>query len=358
MNTKWIRIAVASVVLGMTLHTAAWAADEEEDFSGRAAKTAARAGQAMSLDDAFKVLPAYKFGESRLCCSVIQDAVLATVGKPQRAAITPRLIAALDTPGVTDDARTFILRQLRTIGSDAAVPSLAKLLADPKHAHMARAALQHTGTPAADTALRNALASLQGEQLVGLCISIGERRDGQAVPALVKLMSGGDESVRAAAAAALGRIADKASAAALLDARGNASVTLKPAVLDAALACAERQFASGNSADAIAVYQQLYKSDEPAPVRIAALRGMARAGAPEAVELVAQALQNTEPAWQSAGALCIADIQSPQAAATFVALLPKLAPQAQAQVVSALASQGAKSVLPAALNLEIGRAHV
>lgn len=351
MNTRWIRIAVASVMMGMMVHSAAWGADEEEDFSGRAAKTAARAGQAMSLDDAFKGLPAYKFGQSRLCCTVIQDAVLASVGKPERAAIMPRLIASLDAPGVTDDAKTFILWQLRTIGSDAAVPSLAKLLADPKHAHMARAALQHTGTPAADAALRNALASLQGEQLVGLCISIGERRDRQAVPALVKLMNGGEEPVRAAAAAALGRIADKASADALLDARSSASAALKPAVLDAALACAERQLASGNAADATTIYQQLYKSDEPAPVRIAALRGLARAGAPEAVELVVQALQSTEPAWQSAGAQCIADIKGPQAAAAFVALLPKLAPPAQAQVVSALASQGAKAALPAALNL-------
>ena len=91
-------------------------------------------------------------------------------------------------------------------GSDAAVPALAKLLADEKLASWARIPLEVIPGAAADEALRKAIDTTQGKLLVGVINSSGVRRDNKAVDPLAAKLTDKDAEVASAAAVALGNI--------------------------------------------------------------------------------------------------------------------------------------------------------
>ena len=73
--------------------------------------------------------------------------------------------------------------------------SLAALLPDKELTSWARTALEVIPDPAADDALRSAMATLQGRTLIGVINSIGFRRDAQAVPGLTGRLKDADADV-------------------------------------------------------------------------------------------------------------------------------------------------------------------
>ena len=116
------------------------------------------------------------------------------------------LIRLLDDPDSSEFAKAKACQRLAVVGDEAAVPSLARLLSDPKLSHYARTALEPIPGEAVDQALREALDSVEGALLVGVINSIGWRRDPGALGALAGLRHGDDASVAAAATWAINRI--------------------------------------------------------------------------------------------------------------------------------------------------------
>ncbi len=114
----------------------------------------------------------------------------------------------------------------------------------------------------------------QGKPKVGIINSLGQRRDRRAVRALGRLIGNSDQTVAAAAAAALGQIADSRATEALSAAKDKTSGKLRNLVLDSYLKCADQLVAEGNKTKALAIYKGLQKKTNPAPIRTAALRGM------------------------------------------------------------------------------------
>jgi hypothetical protein len=112
---------------------------------------------------------------------------------------------------------------------------------------------------------------------IGIINSLGQRRDKGAVGALSGLLGGSDEAVAAAAAAALGQIADSAATQALAGAKDKTSGKVQLVVLDAYLKCADQLVAGGKKAEALAIYKELQKEGMPKPIRTAALTGMLNA---------------------------------------------------------------------------------
>src|SRR5688572_4605415 len=97
-------------------------------------------------------------------------ASLVTIG-PAQSADGPSqkekdLIAVLRSGAPAEKAMTC--KELAVHGSSAAVPELAKLLADEQLASWARIPLEAIPDKACDEALRNATYSLQGKLLVGV----------------------------------------------------------------------------------------------------------------------------------------------------------------------------------------------
>ena len=226
------------------------------------------------LDMAFEALKTYDWGTDRNPLKPIDEAVIAVHGNADaRKALEPRLAPVLKT-GVSRDAKDFICRKLMVIGTAESVPTLAGLLPEKDHSHMARYALERIPAPEAAQALRDALPKLSGALKVGAIGSLGVRRDAASVPALAALLGDVDAAVACAAACALGDIGNAEAAKPLGDSATKAPEGVKPAVADACLACAEQLLADGKKADALAIYKSLSGEDQPKHVRLAATRGM------------------------------------------------------------------------------------
>ncbi|MBM3873505.1 MAG: hypothetical protein FJ382_07170 [Verrucomicrobia bacterium] len=116
-----------------------------------------------------------------------------------------QLLRALAAPDLTEAGRDFLCSQLALVGSAAAVPALAALLANAESADAARLALERIPGPEADAALLAGLATLTGRARTGLVGSIGARRSAGARDALARLAAdpAEDAELRAIAARSL-----------------------------------------------------------------------------------------------------------------------------------------------------------
>ena len=222
------------------------------------------------LEQAFEALKTYDYGVDRHVLDPINQAVVTTHNDAAaRKDLETRLVAVLQS-SAPRDARDYVCRQLRTIGSAASVAALEALLTDPDLSHMARYALERIPDSQAGRALERQLPKLNGPLKLGVIASMGAR--GQGVRLLRGLLQDPDDAVAAAAAIALGRIASVDANKALASAKPRP--TLAVLFADAALACAENLRASGHVKDAKATYERLLKSQPPTLLREAAERGL------------------------------------------------------------------------------------
>ena len=137
---------------------------------------------------------------------------------------------------------------------------------------MARYALERIPAAEAGAALRDALGKVSGTLKVGVISSLGVRGDDENVAAIAKELGDSDPAVSKAAAHGLGAIRTDAAAKALASAKTSAEN--QAAVADAKLACAESILAAGNNKEALTIYKSLVGADLPKHVKLAATRGM------------------------------------------------------------------------------------
>ncbi|MCC7496490.1 MAG: hypothetical protein IT160_02855 [Bryobacterales bacterium] len=186
------------------------------------------------------------------------------------------LIAIVKDPGATDFHKAKACQRLGEHGSKEAVLALAPLLANERLNTYARHGLETVEDPSADDALLAAMAKLHGDRKIGVINSLGKRRAEKAVPALARLIYGGDLNSACAAASALGHIGRLAAAKELQAALGKSRGAVRTAVADGSLVCAERLLADGKREQALAIYTQLAVPSSPKPVRLAAMQSIIR----------------------------------------------------------------------------------
>jgi HEAT repeat protein len=225
------------------------------------------------LDAALEPLKSYNWGADRNVLKPLDDAVIASRGDRSASQELESRLAAMLATDVSRDAKDVICRKLMLIGTAASVPALASMLSQEENSHMARYALERIPAPEAAKSLRDALAKLSGKLKIGVISSLGARQDTESIQALSALVNDPDAAIASAAATALGDIGTAASAKAVSSAT-NSNATVKTAAVDATLECAERYLAEGKNSDALALYKQLSRSDQPKHVRLAATRGM------------------------------------------------------------------------------------
>lgn len=231
------------------------------------------------IDKAFDALKAFDAGGSRGALMPIDNAVIASLGDAAaRKALERRLIAALQAGGSVV-AREYICGKLRLIGEAESAPVLAALLADKNLACAATNALQGIGIARPETrkAVRDRLPTLSGVSKVQAINLLGQCRDAQNIPLLVAALSDKDTGTVEAALAALGRIGTPEAGKAIQGMLPKASASLRSAIFDALLTCAERLTADGKKPDALAIYGLLAGAQNPKHVRAAAQRGTALA---------------------------------------------------------------------------------
>lgn len=185
------------------------------------------------------------------------------------------LIAVLNSEDATYKEKHDACRILGRIGSPKSIAVLADLLTDERLHHMARYGLEPNPAPAVDIALRHAAAKAEGRALAGLALSMGIRKDEDAVPVLKKLLSNEDDDVVECAARALGSIGTSEAAVVLIMASASVPDHLANPVCEGMLRCAEACTAHGDHATA----RKLYASVEtlygpPHQVNTAVKKGM------------------------------------------------------------------------------------
>jgi HEAT repeat protein len=248
--------------------------------------------------------------------------------------------------------RVRFLRLLPAYGADAAVPVIAPLLGEQDQLLREEAcrALQPNPSPAAGKALIAALdKAKEPTWKVALLEALGARREAAALTAVRKCLDDADPRVVEAAAFATGRAGGPDAAAALKAALAKATPRSKKALWNGYLDCADGLRLGGKTDQALAIYQEAWKSD----VRNARVRGLLAQAAVEeakALPLALGALHDGEPDMVAAGLRILRTMpKNVPASAACVGEMPKLTPEVQALAWYALASRGDVSVLPAAL---------
>jgi HEAT repeat protein len=224
------------------------------------------------LNQAFEALKTFDWGVDPEVLKPIDEAIVASHSDPAaRKDLEDRLIAALKSV-LPQPAKGAVCRALRIIGTAAAVPALASMLADEKLSHMARYALERIPGAEACSALLAALPKSSGKIQLGIISSLGVHGESAAIAPLTGLLDNGDPLVSAAAACALGDIGTPDAAKAVTTAKPTSAT--QTAFADASLVCGEKLLASGEKAAAKTTYEKLVANTPTALVKAAATRGI------------------------------------------------------------------------------------
>ncbi len=242
-----------------------------------AAATAVAQTDPAAVDNAFETLKTYDWGADREALKPIDQAIIATHGDAAaRQALEKRLVDAL-AGGLSRSAQDYVCRKLRVVGTRQSVDALAALLPAEQTSHIARYALERIPDEKAVEVLRGALPKVSSKLKPGIIGSLGKRRDARSIKAIAKLLGDSDVQVARAAAQSLGLIGTSAAAKELSKFAKKASANMKMPVADARLICAEQLLANGEKSEAVALYKELQGDDQPAHVKVAAMKGMVTA---------------------------------------------------------------------------------
>ncbi|MHC4157681.1 MAG: HEAT repeat domain-containing protein [Planctomycetota bacterium] len=299
-----------------------------------------------SLDELLSEIAGYEFGQSRESLTELADIIRESYdSEQQRKDIEERLLDFIRSDA-TLAGKQFVCRQLSIIGGEETVPTLAAMLAEVDTADMARYALERIPGAAVDEALRQALLKTTGKTRIGVINTLGLRGDNKSVSTLSGLIYDSDSATAAAAVAALGQIASPQAAEVLAQAKDKTSDKLREQVLDAYLSCADRLAAQGKRQQALHIYNELYKPDEPVPIRTASLRGMATAVPQDADEIIIDVLEGKDETIQTVAIGLVREIPQIDVGAVS-GELRKLSVTGQVQLLSALADRGDPGALRA-----------
>ncbi|MEN6574945.1 MAG: HEAT repeat domain-containing protein [Phycisphaerales bacterium] len=239
-----------------------------------AAATAMAQTDSAAVDKAFETLKTYDWGADRQILNPIDQAIIATQGDPAaRAVLEKRLVDTL-AGGISRSAQDYVCRRLRVVGTAQSIKALAALLTAEETSHIARYALERISDEKAAEAMRDALPKVGNKLKPGMIGSLGKRRDTRSIEAISKLLGDSDVQVAKAAAHSLGLIGTPAAAKELSKFAKKAPANMKMPVADARLICAEQLLADGEKSEAVALYKELQGDDQPAHVKVAAMKGM------------------------------------------------------------------------------------
>lgn len=267
-------------------------------------KTTADIGKLDDLDADLEAAATYEFGKSRMPLARLRAwTQRAATDQTLRDTLAAKMTAML-TPGpladVTPACKRFLCEQLGLIGTAKEVPVLAGLLGNDDLTLAARGALERIPVPEAAAAIRDAIGKADANILIGLINSVGQRRDADAVDALVKQINNNDRAVVLAAVNALGRIGTEHALQALLAAQDKHPKELRSRIAAALIDCADALLAAGKTSRAAQAYDRLSAKTCSTPIRQAAFLGKLAIDKANADTLIVAALAGEDAALRQA----------------------------------------------------------
>jgi HEAT repeat protein len=304
-------------------------------------------GAMEQLDEALKAVVTFEHGkDAGPLVRAEQLVVEAAKDEASREAAEERLVRALGSAS-TRDAKSFLCRQLRTIGTARSVPRLEPLLIDPELSHMARYALGRIEDPAAAAALHRALGKTSGNLQIGIINTLGERRHREALRDLARLLGSPDSGVAEAAATALGRIGSVEAVRALESAGARAPEALPEHIDNALLIAAEQLVADGEKGVAVQIYQRFYRLSRQKHFRLAGLRGLVAVGGERAAPLLVESLKASDPELRRTAISLTTMAKGQNVTSALADALPSLPPEDQELLLGALGERGDRAAVQA-----------
>ena len=272
-----------------------------------------------------------------LCGMLLLLAGLVQSGSAQQAEAD--LLAVLRSEAPASE-KAITCKRLAVYGTESSVSELAKLLADPQLSSWARIALEAIPGDVPEAALRDAAKRLDGLLLVGVLNSLGVRRDKEAVELLIQKVGSDNAEVIAAAISALGQIGTPEAAASLrLGLGAQVEPRWRADYAEAAVVCAERLLAAGQSKSAQDLYELVRQADVPLQRRLEATRGVILTSGEDGFPLLAECLLAAERPVFQLGLTVARELPGPAVTRLLTETLAKVAPERGALLVLALADQ-------------------
>ncbi|WP_197528964.1 HEAT repeat domain-containing protein [Aeoliella mucimassa] len=279
-------------------------------------------------------------------CVALGMAVLLAASSAYAEKSEAELLAKLNSDAPAAE-KAVTCKYLAIYGTTESVPTLGKLLVDPELASWARIALEAIPGPEANKALRDATGLVEGRLLVGTINSIGVRRDAESTETLAALLKNSDDNVAAAAAVALGRIAGSDAAQALTPMIAAKSETVRSAVAEGCILCAEQCLANQNTAEAIKLYDLVRQAEVPKPRMLEATRGAILARGQLGVPLLVTQLRSDDRDLFRLGLTTARQLSGRGVDQALVAELANTTPERAALLVQVLTDRPKQAVLPA-----------
>ncbi len=292
----------------------------------------------------------FLFGENRSVARAAQlsiEAIVAHAGRPDAgpecAAVGRALVELMGQPG-PPTTHAFVIRQLALVGSDEAVPALARLLDDEALREDARQALHRIPGDAATQALIAALPKADPDFRAGIIFALGNRQETAAVPELLGLATAANMTVRLAALDALGRIADPRAADVLLKAAQEGPPEQREVAAEAYLRLADGTPAIESPTAALHMYEQALSAAQTTAQRIAAMLGIERLGDEKSIPAVLAGLGDPNPLFQHVAIGFVEKHAGDRAMALMTEALKTAQPRAKGGILVALAARNAPNV--------------
>lgn len=286
-------------------------------------------------------------GQSQAPLMAMEQLVNRTHGNADlRRHLELRLVALLEGEA-SAAAKQCACHQLWRIGTAASLPALSRLMVggDACMAEAACYAISKHPSPAADQTLTAALGSAKGNGLLAIINLTAERRLPGAAPALITLASGNDATLAAAATAALGKIATPDAIAALTGMRSDEA--------GYALLQAGRELAArGQQAEAWELLEKLGAAALPWQIRRGALVGRIELGGEESARLALATLDTPDAAFKPDVIAATTALGGEDVRDALIARLPGLPADLQLMMIQALVARGDPKVC-AALTLAV-----
>jgi HEAT repeat protein len=291
------------------------------------------------IDRAVEAAAVYQPGQGFEPFRRLEDWVRQSVAEPaQRNSIETALIKLLN-PTASFEAQRFACKQLGVIGSQTALPVLARLLKDNKTSGLACLALSTYPKGAADDILRSALASANGNTRRQIVETLGDRRDPKSVKTLAALARSPESLTSDAAISSLGKIGTRDAWKALAALGKTSTISSSAPLTEAMLTCADRLASAGDRKLARAILSDLLEPSHPAYVRRGAFSALLRLDNDGGEQRILQTLHGSDPVLKPVAIAAIRDVPSKTASRRFAEGLSQLSPLEQVWMIDSLAAR-------------------
>jgi HEAT repeat protein len=280
----------------------------------------------------------YEPGQSLENFRAIEELIRQSANQPALRKLLDHQLGKMLIPVASEETRLFAARHLAVLGSERALPDIARMLNAPDTVSLGCLALSTYPHGEADKVLREALAGAQGNARIQILNTLGDRRDAGSVKTLAELAQSTDVAVVEAAVAALGKIGNTQSRKALEtlfkgDLQSESVRTL--ARLQAGLELAE-----AGDKDAVTILESLLNSTTPVYVRRSALAGLLKVDHVNAPLRIVGVLRGSDEALKPVAIAAVRDLRDKEASHNFGdTVLPQLPPEQQVWLIESLAAR-------------------